>query len=451
MSVNECELKNENIGSPKCSVVEVLETAKTFPFQLTNGNSELRNHDSSIGKLNAVTNGGEGGAQTSVESHGSHDWGQGQDLRKRDPLFNRAVNNDHSLDGSLKCHQSIGCTKPIRPSKLNPNYLGQYGDLSRTSVYGNKSRGYAQPPPHDLSVYGASDIHHEAAWLPKSNNIMHLGYHKESNERTKLLPDTSVWQGPSSPIGQYNLPLSAPPIAETHSIVQSPLSNNAPSLPVYDFPNYLPSKAFANAPISHLFAPQGDPLQHIGAQVNFKDTPRPAAPTITAIAKPIAVIDHQKHPKSIQDRSMTRSSSGKKRTRDMSVSHSNAKANGKQSAVEEMTQEDQQRVQTLITAMNDMSSSEDNEGMIKSWDKMRLSKAARINTVCEELLLMTKRAAALRGGSLCDRKRSSNRYATFVARFDAVCNTLRVSLECSQSIQKQGLTLSRPKKRYAST
>ena len=48
---------------------------------------------------------------------------------------------------------------------------------------------------------------------------------------------------------------------------------------------------------------------------------------------------------------------------------------------------DQSNVTILINAMHNTASVEDNEGMRKTWEKVRIAKAFRIREVCVELLV----------------------------------------------------------------
>ena len=59
----------------------------------------------------------------------------------------------------------------------------------------------------------------------------------------------------------------------------------------------------------------------------------------------------------------------------------------KVSAKRAFTQIDRENTGILVAAMNDISFSEDNAGMIKSWHKLRIRKAERIFSVCEDLLV----------------------------------------------------------------
>lgn len=51
------------------------------------------------------------------------------------------------------------------------------------------------------------------------------------------------------------------------------------------------------------------------------------------------------------------------------------------------TRIDHENIRILVAAMNDITFSEDNAGMIKSWRKLRIRKAEKIASVCEDLLV----------------------------------------------------------------
>lgn len=59
----------------------------------------------------------------------------------------------------------------------------------------------------------------------------------------------------------------------------------------------------------------------------------------------------------------------------------------KVSAKSTFTSSDYENINILIDAMNDMGSTEDNDGMIKSWNRLKIQKAAKVASVCEDLLV----------------------------------------------------------------
>ena len=351
-------------------------------------------------------------AQSSAKAHGN--------------VINNAASDVHYLDSAAKLNQ---CSFPSSLQNLAFPNQGRHTN--------------AQTPLGDPSRYSASGHNHNTSWLPfpdsGMNNSMHLGYHKESNERTKMFPDNHHWQTPASLIEQYKLPLSqtsATSIVSPQPIIQTPTSNNVLSLPPYSSQGFLYPPASSHPSISHVFASRGDQLQHIGQQVNstFIHQPTPSAKLPAIKSAPDSARQFQ--PKHIKDRRLQRHSGAEasaSRNRPRAVNQRQAitglKAGRTTSRRMVLTPGDLNLIQLLREAMNDMRNSEDNDGMIKSWDKMRGLKRNRIESVCKELLFMTKRASELNGGPLCDRKRSSNTYPTFGSRFNALCRTLKVSSE----------------------
>ncbi|KAK4692019.1 hypothetical protein P7C71_g5107, partial [Lecanoromycetidae sp. Uapishka_2] len=83
--------------------------------------------------------------------------------------------------------------------------------------------------------------------------------------------------------------------------------------------------------------------------------------------------------------------------------------------------EDRAHIDTLISAMMDGTEAQDNDGMIKTWNKISQNNEAKLEEKCTQFLILLKEAQQQTIGE----KKSFNQYENFQARFEAMCNTLR--------------------------
>ena len=405
--------------------IEVREPSNGPQFE-SNRVSSDRNGTSSKGGLTPASHDIEAGAAVTSVGDATIDNPQGS---------LSLTSNGHTSKNAIAVHTGPRCQSKLerrrmrkthpRPSKLSQEYLGHGRDEpgATNSQYQDGQAG--QHFQHRSTTSGTpscdGDNRH---YVPSLENTMFLGYHKESNERAKTLQDNASWQHdeprswPSSPIEQDMLRLSqsspATSIANRCSHIHTPSSNTGiPVFPVHNFPR----PTLPRTTSSHLTGPsslqaQGNPSHRNNAHMHLSSY-SPIQPIISSIttsprrkqlSTSIDITDttlsHQSSSSmspSMRQNTMNQPSLPRKRSRAMTQSDVSPVGNsfgtdpvGFQDSTKFIfTQQDLDHIEVLVAAMNDMSATEDNDGMIKSWNKMRMLKAAKVNRVCEEMLVCT--------------------------------------------------------------
>ena len=309
------------------------------------------------------------------------------------------------------------------PSRLSQEYACQNLDEPRVPNVKIEDCSIGQHCRNDsTALHVPSYEARQSHYLPGYDNAMFFGLHKESSERTRMVRDNTNWQQgepktwPASPMQRYKFPLSYYLPPATSIVRRSPQSHNTSSnidtaaFPVPNFPPPAISPVITPQSRSLSFLqPEAHQSRYNNTQMNPTgyDTLPPMMPSITVVPQrnqlstSIGVNDIAQSPPSsvtmapsTQHNARKTHSVSKKRSRAVEAD-SHTAGNTVPTNQEKfhdptrvvLTAEDLSYVNILIAAMNDMNATEDNDGMIKSWGKIRALKAAKINRVCEDMLV----------------------------------------------------------------
>ena len=314
------------------------------------------------------------------------------------------------------------CDDLSRPSRLNQQYsTDNLNDLGMSKLRDHDDPN-TQHFQHNLTNHSIPGPNYYS-WLSDLRNTMFSrGYHKESYERTRLSRlennATSRQSGsnssPASPIGPYKTPLSSStpatctvdPRSLSHPIPSTSTTTNPPcSIPIATTPSLSASSYLTHSlPSPAQAVPQqqrslqltlGGQNQDQFASHNITSTPH--STQMLATLGTSAQDDQPPSPilQSIQQSIQGNNSGPKKRSRAVNPTPTNSTIDAlaadpegfKVSAKSAFTRKDYDDINILVAAMNDMTSTEDNDGMIKSWNKLRIKKAAKVTRVCEDLLV----------------------------------------------------------------
>lgn len=250
------------------------------------------------------------------------------------------------------------------------------------------------------------------------NRLIFGGYQPESYERTRLSRiendgihqqgGSSSW--PASPIRPYKTPLSrsspaTDPLSHCYSLTQTTEDTKPPHLSAF---HRISPQSASSQLTQFVHSPAQSASQQQSPQLDLRNRSQPQ-PRSTDSANSLssrrmsAALDEVVQENlpcsptySSMQQSVKNSDSGaRKRPRAVNQNCFNSAVDAlatdpegfKVSIMSAFTRKDHENINVLVAAMNDMSSTEDNDGMLKSWNKLRMQKAAKVVRVCEDLLV----------------------------------------------------------------